>query len=322
MQNQTLTIRPATRQGVRPIIDLYGESGCGKTYSALLLARGFVGPKGKMVMIDTEEGRGELYADVAEIAPYEVLRLGEPFSPERYIQAIDAVEKSGASIGILDSGSHEWEGLGGVLDMAETSREKSGSAGLHNWRKPKMEHALFLQKLLRSSIPWIICLRAKFKTRQVKQEGKKAEIVKDDFPTPIQADDFIFEATVHGLIDPDHNFLPRKISHPALADCLPDNAPITIEHGRLLAEWCAMGGKSAQPDSKALLEELRSITESIHGWRKGVNSPAQWAQAKDKLEGWLVAKEIIGADAEIGSLTLDRLVEVIAETKHALGRQQ
>jgi hypothetical protein len=296
------------------LICLYSESGGGKTFSSLLMARGFVGPKGRMVLVDTESGRGELYADVKEFGGYDVLPLEDPFSPERYMKAIGAVEESGAAIGILDSGSHEWEGLGGVLDMAE----KTGGNGLAKWQKPKMEHALFLQRLLRSTIPWIICLRAKFKTRQIKVNGR-TEIVKDDAPTPIQADDFIFEATVHGLIDLEHNFHPRKISHPDLADCLPDRKPLTMEHGRLIAEWCAKGGKKV-PDKRALLTELRALTESIHKWKKGVNTPAEWEPAKAVLEVWLEGKEIIGRGAQIGDLDENRLVEVLAETKKAMAQ--
>lgn len=316
-----MNIRPATRQGVRPIIDLYSESGGGKTYSALCLARGFVGPSGKIVIVDTEEGRGELYADVAPFAPYDVLPLASPFSPKRYIEAITAVEQSGASIGILDSGSHEWEGLGGVLDMAGENEAESKRAGLHNWKTPKMEHALFVQKLLRSTIPWVVCLRAKFKTRQIREPGKKTEIVKDDYLTPMQAEDFIFEATVHGEIDMRHNFHQRKISHPDLAKCLPNGEPITVEHGRLLAQWCASPGKiAAGPDKNALLAEVRAITEPIHGWKKGTSSQADWAAAKEKLEGWLVGNGIIGDSAKLGDLTAERLVEVLSEVKTALAR--
>lgn len=320
-----MEIRKATRQGVRPIICIYSESGGGKTYSALLLARGFVGPNGKMLMVDTESGRGALYADVNPIAPYDILDLTEPFSPDRYIQALTAAETSGAAIGILDSGSHEWEGLGGVLDMADTAREKSGKDGLHNWRKPKMEHALFLQKLLRSSLPWIVCLRAKFKTRQA-MEGGKTVIVKDDYLTPIQAEDFIFEATIHGQIDMQHRFIPTKISHPDLGACLPNNEPITIEHGRKLAKWCAAPGQAStatqangSASKSALLTELRSITESVHGWKKG-DAPAKWETAKETLEGWLLDKGIIGETARLSEMTADRLAEVLNETKALLPR--
>lgn len=320
-----MNIRQATRQGVRPIIDLYSESGGGKTYSALLLARGFVGPQGRIVIIDTESGRGELYADVPIFGGYDVLRLDDPFSPKRYIEAIEAVEKSGASIGIIDSGSHEWEGISGVLDMAAENESKSGK-GLHVWKGPKMEHALFLQKLLRSTIPWIVCLRAKYKTRQIKEAGKKTEIVKDDYLTPIQADDFIFEATIHGEINLKHEFTPHKISHPDLARCVPNGAPITLEHGRLLAQWCEAPGKptaaastaGAGPDKKAMLADLRTLTEPIHKWKKGTSSQAEWEKAKETLEGWLVAKGIIGDGVALGDLSAERLVEVLSETKHAL----
>lgn len=321
-----MQIRPATRQGVNPIVSLYGESGSGKSYSALLLARGFVGPKGKMVQIDSENGRGELYADVKEIGGYDVLPLSEPFSPMRYIEAIDAVEKSGAAIGIIDQASSEWDGIGSVLDMAEENREKSG-ASLNNWRKPKMEHALFIQKLLRSPIPWVVLLRAKYKTRQVKNGGK-TEIVRDEHLTPLQADDFIFESTIHGYITLDHNFWPTKISHPALAACLPNGKPITLEHGRLLAQWCAAPGESPKaatstttvaPDDKRMLQtELRTITESIHGWKKGDPREKWESESRQKLESWLLSQGIIGDAVTLADLSVERLGEVLAETKAAL----
>lgn len=232
-----MEIRRATRQGVRPLIDLFGESGCGKTYSSLLLARGFVGPNGKICMIDTESGRGELYADVLP-GGYDVLPLQPPFSPVRYVEALNAASAAGYAIVVVDSGSHEWEGAGGVLDMAAANEERSGKSGLHNWKTPKMEHAKFVLALLQSPLPVICCLRAKFKTRQAKIDGKTS-IVKDDFTSPIQSDEFIFESTMHGEIMPDHSLRVTKCSHPELRKCFPDGKPITVEHGERLAAWCA-----------------------------------------------------------------------------------
>lgn len=318
-----MNIRPATRQGVRPLIALYGESGSGKTFSSLLLARGFAGPSGKIVMIDTESGRGSLFADVKEFGGYDVLELTEPFTPARYVEAITAVEQSGASIGVLDSGSHEWDGAHGVLDMADDNEKRSGKSGLHNWRGPKMEHALFIQKLIRSTIPWIICLRAKFKTRQGKDNGKTV-IIKDDYVSPVQAEDYIFEMTVHGAIDMNHNLHVTKYSHPDLLKCLPKDQPLTLEHGRLLAAWCSSGGtvkpaasSTTTPDKKSLLLELRTITESVHGWKKGM-TPEQWDERKDSLEFWLIEKGIISDTEKLVSLDAVRLADVLAKSKEAL----
>jgi hypothetical protein len=147
-------IKQATRVGIKPLIAAYSESGCGKTYSALLLARGMAGPSGKIVVADSESGRASLYADVLP-GGFETFDLSAPFTPARYVDAVGEIEASGAAVGIIDSGSHEWDGPGSVLDMATEIEAKSGRPGLHCWRQPKFEHAKFIQRLLRIKIPFV-----------------------------------------------------------------------------------------------------------------------------------------------------------------------
>ena len=245
-------IKQATRRGISPLIVAYSESGCGKTYSALLLARGLAGPKGKIVVADSESGRASLYADVLP-GGFETFELAAPFSPARYVEAVDSIEASGAAVGIIDSGSHEWENIGGVLDMAAENEQRSGKPGLHCWKTPKFEHQKFIQRLLRTKIPLIICLRAKYKSRQTKNEQGKTVILKDETTSPIQAEDFIFEATCHFEILQNHSIILTKCSHPSLRDCFPKDktTPITIQHGELLAGWCASAGGSPAPKPAA-----------------------------------------------------------------------
>lgn len=300
-----MELKKATRQGVKPLIGFYSESGCGKTYSSLLLARGFVGPTGRIAMVDTESGRGSLYADVIP-GGYDVLELREPFSPARYIEAICAVEQSGATIGVIDSGSHEWEGLGGVLDAAGEAEAKSGKPGLHNWRSPKLEHQKFMLKLLQSPLPWIVCLRAKHKTRQTKNQGR-TEIVKEDFTTPIQADDFIFEMTCHGEIMQDHTFRLTKCSHPSLRQCMPNNEPVKSEHGALVAKWCSSPGVDNGGGTTALKKELWKLTKPIHG------------ENRTKLAEYLADGKHMAPDETLDGLSADRLREIIAKLKGELG---
>ena len=304
-------IQRATRVGVRPLIGLYSESGCGKTYSGLLLARGFVGPKGKIVMVDSESGRGSLYADVIP-GGYETLQLVQPFTPANYISAIDAVEAAKADIGIIDSASHEWEGIGGVLDMAAEIEERSGKPGLHCWRKPKLEHAKFMLRMLQSSIPWIVCLRAKYKSRQKKDETNKTVIVKDEATSPLQAEDFIFEMTAHAEILQSHNIIVTKCSHPELRKCFPENQkePIGIKHGELLAAWCSNPG--ATPSSKSVpalpvpdvVKQIWDILKPVRGTKK------DWNEANNYL--W--REEVLDAAAEerMPNLPEKRLKEVLA----------
>lgn len=306
-----MEIKRAVRTSVRPLVCIYGESGTGKTYSSLLLARGFVGPSGKIILGDTESGRGSLYADVIP-GGYDTVSLEPPFSPERAVEFIQLVEKN-ASIGLLDSLSHFWEGPGGVCDMADQIEQKSGKPGLHCWRQPKTLHQHMIAAFLRSSIPWVVCLRAKHKSRQTKEAGKTV-IIKDDFTTPIQSETFIFEATIHGETLPNHYFHRTKEAHPELCKCFPPDGPIEIKHGALLAEWCKgpLGAPGQQqhapsgPDIKALKRELWDLTQAKHQGNKAA------------LSQWLWDEVLMAENEWLEQLTLERLVEVLANTKKKL----
>ena len=237
----TLTFRPASRTAAVPLIGLYGQSGCGKTMSALLLARGLVGPSGKVAMIDTESGRGELYSDVIP-GGYDVLQISGDFSSKAYMDAIKAA--NGYDCIIIDSASHEWEGVGGVTDQAARIEERSGKPGLHCWKAPKMEHQKFMLTLLQAKAPVICCLRAKFKSRQAKNPRTgKTEIVKDEHTTPIQDEAFIYEMTAHAEIMHDHTLRVTKISHPRLADVFKTGEMISADTGAKLAQWANVGTK-------------------------------------------------------------------------------
>jgi len=296
-----MVLRKATRQGVRPLIGLFSESGCGKTYSSLLLARGFVGPQGKIALIDTESGRGELYADVLP-GGYDVLPLDPPFTPARYVEALQTVAAAGYAIAIIDSASHEWEGQGGVLDMAGENESRSGRAGLHNWKQPKMEHGKFLLGMLQSPLPLIVCLRAKYKTRQGKDERGKTAIIKDEFTSPIQSEDFIFEMTVHGEIMGDHSLRLTKCSHPALRECFPSGKPIAVEHGERLAKWCAAPHSApiAAPSKAPGKAALWAATKSVHG-----GEPA-------KLDAWLHEQGILTEGQTLTDLS-DEAMRLVAD---------
>lgn len=339
--SDTFTIRPATRQGVRPLIGFYSESGRGKTFSALLLARGFVGPSGKIVMIDSESGRGELYADDIP-GGYSVLPIVAPFSPERYISAITAAEESGTGIIIVDSASHEWEGIGGVLDMA-LEEENRGMKGLGVWKRPKLEHAKLMAKMLQSKCPVIACVRAKFKSHQVKGTPEMAEaglirrndigkqaIIKDEFASPQQAEDFIFEMTMHAEIMPDHSLRITKRGPAAMTACFPEKGPITVEHGAALAAWCAAPSLRA-PDAPQNAPAPAGVADAKrHGllalslWKLTAEhhqcaptaTPEDRAEGMARVERWLWDEGLLDANTEtLKTISDDRLARVVEAVK-------
>ena len=248
--NEMSAFRPAHRSEAKPLVGLYSESGCGKTWSALLLARGFAGPAGRIGMIETESGRGEAYADLLP-GGYEVLPIREAFSPESYGRAIAAAEAARLGALIIDSASHEWEGAGGVLAMA-AENQAAGRKGPIVWQRPKMDHQRhFMLRLMQTPIPLVIvCMRAKYPMIERKKPNGEKEWVRSETLEPKQADDILYEMFVHGWIDAGHRLHVTKYTRPDLARIIRDNEPITIETGARLAAW-AKGSTASPPTETA-----------------------------------------------------------------------
>ncbi|HKY45724.1 MAG TPA: ATP-binding protein, partial [Pyrinomonadaceae bacterium] len=108
--------KEAQREAAPVFIGIEGESGSGKTYSALLLARGIVGPKGKIGVIDTEGKRSLMYADDPDIGGFLHMDFVAPYSSDRFRKAVHAARAAGVDVIVIDSASHEHEAEGGMLD--------------------------------------------------------------------------------------------------------------------------------------------------------------------------------------------------------------
>jgi hypothetical protein len=312
-------IHPATRVGVKPLVGFYGKSGSGKTMSALLLARGLAGPKGKVRLVDSENGRGSIFADLIP-GGYEVLDLDAPFTPDRYQEAI-ATAEAGADAVVVDSLSHEWSGEGGVLDWADAELERMGGGDnnkMRSWIKPKMAHKLMVQRLLRCKGALICCLRGEEKTHVTKPaDGQKGKVITDEFSSPLFDPRFIFEMLLNfetvarngvgGFV------IPRKITHPSIAAILPgENQQIGVATGEALARWCAAPGATpaptpaAKPTVKALKSKLWKLTKDVHH-----ENPSALLQ-------FLIDEAILDPDETLESLTAERLEAVIKDAEYKL----
>jgi hypothetical protein len=244
------------RKGTHILVTLYGQSGSGKTLSALLMARGLVGDTGRLVLLDTENGRGRMYADQIP-GGYSYAALKAPFTPERYIAALTQLEKAGYAAAVIDSGSHEWEGFGGVLEIAE----RNGKTGLLKWKDPKTRHKAFKQTMWQNQMHLFICLRAKEKLVDGRDETGKKTLVSAGF-FPVQEADLKFEMTVQLFMyakGPRGGFyMPEKVPG-ALQPALPGgDQQIGVEAGRALAAWIAGDTKT----DKALDNRVREGEEA------------------------------------------------------------
>tara|TARA_Y100000310_G_scaffold67277_1_gene62599 strand:+ start:33870 stop:34913 length:1044 start_codon:yes stop_codon:yes gene_type:complete len=242
-------IREAVRSQAKPLIGFYAESGKGKTYSALLLARGFIGPKGRIIMAETEGGRGEAFADkdeYPEIGGYNVRPIREDFSPVEYGKAITEIEGAKPDAMIIDSASHEWEGAGGVLAMA-AANQAAGKKGPLVWQKPKMDHQThFMLRLMQTPIPLVIvCMRAKYAMKEITKPNGGKEWARSKDLSPKQSEDVLYEMFVHGWIDGDHCLHVTKFTTRALESVFLTGEPVTVDTGKRLAAHAA--GKVEAP---------------------------------------------------------------------------
>lgn len=227
-----LNITEARREGARLLIFLAGVSGGGKTYTALQLAYGLALSHGKKVgFLDTESGRGRLYADEMP-EPYLYAELPPPFSPTRYIAAIDEFAKAGVEVLVIDSGSHEFEGIGGIQDIAE-----AGNPKMPNWNKAKAEHKRFMSAMLASPMHIILCLRAREKAKP--ERGPDGKVVYQDMGLqPITEKNVMFEATVSLMLH-DQGVRQDVIKCPAALQHIMGrgNGYLTQEDGAALRAW-------------------------------------------------------------------------------------
>jgi hypothetical protein len=247
-----VTFSRARREGSHVLISMEATSGRGKTLSALLLGRGLVGPAGKLGLLDTETGRGKIYAESIP-GGYEYGELTPPYSPERYVAAIQDAQAAGLQCLIIDSASHEWEGIGGVGEIADLG----GGKGLQKWAKPKARHKRFVQTLLTTRMHIIVCLRAKEKLLQ--QGG---DIVSAGW-VPVQEKFFGYEMTVR-LSFPEGGKpgVPELVKCPAdLLGAFRGGEQVSVAAGERIAEWVRGG----TPVDTALMTVKREAEEAAEG---------------------------------------------------------
>lgn len=228
-----MQLRKATRKQVKLRLNISGPSGAGKTYSALRMAYGLVGAWDKIAVIDTENGSASLYSHLGD---FNTLDLEPPFSPEKYIQAIDVCINAGAECIVIDSSSHEWNGPGGCLEINERlAAAKYKGNTWSAWNETTPRHDAFVSKVLHSPVHIITCTRSKMET--VMGEGKKVHKVgmKDQ-----QREGWEYELTVSLNVERDTHMATASKDRTNLFE---GKEPfiITEQTGKVIREWCEAG---------------------------------------------------------------------------------
>lgn len=201
-----ITFQKATKRRARARIAIDGPSGSGKTFTALIAATALANG-GKIAVIDTEHGSASLYADRFA---FDVLEL-DTFSPKLYVEAINAAEKAGYSVIVIDSLSHAWEGEGGALDMLDTFAAKSGGGNnFAAWKDVTPIHRRMVDAMLQSPAHIVATMRSKMDYVQEKDERSGKTVIKKVGMNPVQRNGMEYEFTLVADMDINHKITVSK----------------------------------------------------------------------------------------------------------------
>lgn len=230
-----MQLRTATRKKAKIRLGLTSVSGGGKTLSALLIAKGLCGDWTKVAIIDTENGSADLYS---HLGPYNVLQLAPPFEPEKYIKAIRACESAGMEVIIVDSISHEWDGKGGILEMADNLGGQYQSA----WKVLTPRHEAFKQSIIQSACHVITTVRRKQDYILQEKTNKQGKVVQSPVKAgfkEITREGWEYELTINLELELNHYATAAKDRTGLFMD-KPQFIPSEAT-GELIKEWCDQG---------------------------------------------------------------------------------
>lgn len=245
-----MEIKKASKKNLKVKIALNGASGSGKTTSSLLMAYGITNDWNKICLIDTENRSSELYVGSkfgnVIIGEFNTIQLSKPFSPEKYVEALEmCLKHSDIEVIIIDSCSHEWDGIGGILDIHNSMTGNSFT----NWGKLTPRHNKFIETIVNANKHIIGTFRAKSDYVMNEKNGK--QVPEKIGLKAITREGVDYEFTLCFDIDIKHNAVSSKDRTGLFMD-KPDFI-IGIETGKKILEWC-MSGKS----DIELIEEIKS----------------------------------------------------------------
>ena len=116
------TFAPATKDKAKARIALNGPSGSGKTWTSLVTATAL---GNRIALIDTERGSASKYAGPRGFA-FDTLEMHK-HDPRDLVKALASAAAANYDVVIVDSLSHFWSGIGGMLEQVDSAAKRGYS---------------------------------------------------------------------------------------------------------------------------------------------------------------------------------------------------
>lgn len=203
----SFSFKPAQREKAKARIALAGPSGSGKTYSALSLACAM---GDRVAVIDTEHGSASKYAVGRDSQgfTFDALEL-DNFDPRNLIGALAAASQAQYPVVVVDSLSHFWSGVGGMLEQADKASRKYGGNSFSGWKDARPMERQLIEAML--AYPGHVIVTLRTKTEYVIEEderGKKKP--RKVGMRPEQRDGIEYEFDIVGDLDAENTLMISK----------------------------------------------------------------------------------------------------------------
>lgn len=228
-------------------------SGGGKTYGALLLAKGFLGKDvwrdlngvktPKILVVDTEAYSSADYGEDTSgkypVVPFDIIDMQPDYTVQKYLDAYTYAVDNGYEVIIFDSLSHAWKGEGGMLE-AKSKLDARGGGKFSNWQFIDESWNKFRAMILHSRIHLIGTMRANTEY-VVDGSGRPTKVGM----APEMRNGLEFDFTIVFDLDMKHQAMVTKHRTLKLYE---DRGlfPLTEKAGKELMDWRMSGAPEAE----------------------------------------------------------------------------
>ena len=232
----------ATKKATRARIALCGPSGSGKTYTGLTLACAL---GDRVAVIDTERGSASKYVGVNGWQ-FDTVAPGS-FAPDSLTGLLAEAGSDGYNVVLLDSWSHYWMGVDGMLEQVDR-RAKSGNS-FSGWKEVRPDERRMIDALI--AFPGHVIATLRVKTEYVIEENERGKKVPRKVGLkPEQRDGIEYEFDLVGDMDLDNTLTVSKSRIPALSRQVIREPGVDL--AAQVASWLTEG--ETVPDARELRE--------------------------------------------------------------------
>lgn len=268
----------------------------------------------RICLIDTENKSGSLYVGMAAggttVGEYLTIDLEPPFSANRYLEAINIAQEAGIEFLIIDSLSHAWTGVGGLLEVQGNVANRVGNS-YTAWREVTPLHNKLIDRILQCAMHVAVTMRTKVEYAiEENEKGKKTP--RKIGMAPVFREGIEYEFSTFFEIGQDHIASTSK-DRTGLFDG--QYAVITPATGKKFYQWLEAGDMEPTEQAQATddgqsPESALSLPELVD---QAIRARCQGMSAAQKEELTAEIKAITGGMANYRNVKDERTLTLLYE---------